>query len=179
MDSGGDIPFRPATMETCPDGYKRPYQTDYLISIVYNIIYNTSLRRYIGYYADGFFDRRNIPMNGVLRTGDSPNMASAGVVIAVNASANRGHSLFFPNTGYRAGKDGTYPGTRYPVLTNGRIDGLNSPFCWTSDPTVLLDDDPLLPGGPADMAHAFGFTGHYADFAVEQSAGMAIRCVKE
>ena len=121
-----------ATHETCPPGYHRPYDgpinvssaiddiaavTDSEIrhSLFHNILRNihtpSTINCMWGYYADGFFDRREITnrpgigSNKYVVSATDRNNAYIGRLFynAVHGSEKYGASLFFPIGGHRNG----------------------------------------------------------------------------
>jgi hypothetical protein len=98
--------FNPVTMETCPQGYRRPAQVitpgvylDHEIAITTEGVRGG----YTGYYADGYFDRRkHTPTESGVNT-TSPDMAVGGVLRVNLDDVNGPHygaSIFFPYAGY-------------------------------------------------------------------------------
>jgi hypothetical protein len=188
IDSGGDIEFNPVTMETCPDGYRRPKQNESVLytrsALTLTTIYEDK------FYADGFFDRRKInAIDGTTNqkyfvARDSPDMAAFGSVIVEGSNpADFGNSIFFPNAGMREGllTDRSL-GERYP-LGYGSLSESYTMHYWTSDSDESDDWDSLngVSRYMADGVYLTTSAGGYsvATFWNARSNAMAIRCVKE
>lgn len=170
-----------ADHETCPPGYHRP--TDGIITgNTAGNAASSEMRQSLwrnpqtsatnnldnsvwGYYADGFFDRRQI----VSSVGTNPTAATAVAVNTVNAayigrlffnsdpaSLNYNASLFVPAAGYRSYTDGQ-------LFTAG-----SSGYYWSS----------------SALSTTYGwslnvYSGYAGQGGADRSFGLAVRCVRE
>ena len=177
--------------ESCPTGYRRPTdgRTDGAVTIVTNAsaianpgtsnIYNSEVRQSLylnpqsgydssmdncifGYYADGFFDRRQI-------TASVNGRAATAVAVATDTVAYTGGlcynlttkaSLFFPATGHRDGGDGA-------LLCSGWFTEF-----WTSSASIT--NAWYVSGYPLAGESYDGFSGG----DLQKQYGASIRCVK-
>ena len=171
-----------ATHETCPPGYRRPYDGITNADNAAGAVFGSEIRQSLflkpktgdtkdadtrentvfGYYADGFFDRRQITTP---TTGSSP-MANSAVSVANNDIAYNGRlffnpvtfaSLFFPAQGSRDSGPLNNPGAWANYWTGSSI---NATQAWYMGFNSLTD---------AGM-YTYGTTGL-------KSCGYAIRCV--
>lgn len=137
--------------ETCPEGYRRPnvVRTDIpddnmSVSEIHQSLYENpkngggpiveaDRNNATGYYADGFFDRREITssLSGIANSSVSVSSDEVGYVGQLVYNTNNFASLFFPGAGGR-GADGVLAGTGSEsgtYLTTGRP--LAYPGVWT------------------------------------------------
>ena len=169
--------------ETCPAGYRRPNDGTTTFLITTPVVAMSEVRQSLyssppsttsssvvnsvwGYYADGFFDRREI-------TGGPAGSTSPGVNSSVSvADRNIAHigrlffnpttqaSLFFPAAGYRTYNTGTLTSAGatgyYPTTTTGTAN-----YAWT----VIMTN--------TAAQQAYSNAVHY------KSSGNPIRCVKD
>jgi len=173
-----------AEHETCPPGYHRPRDGSITTSVSGNNISDSELRQTLfkspqtgfnfssdlsncvmGYYADGFFDRRPISSTGMSVAGGTKNVADFGRLFynPLPGSCHYGASIFFPAGGNRYFQDGTLMGV---ASTNN----FNS-YYWTASASM---------GG----SNYYGimlriFESHAGIWRSEKPSGAMIRCVKE
>jgi len=175
--------WNPATMETCPKGYRRP--TDITGTASTGSANNSEIRQSLwinptnyvpntndptnnvmfGYYADGFFDRRLIgsSVTGNVRStvaSPGPDVAYTGMLFYNQYSYA---SLFLPVTGYRT------TATTGPV--GAIVEAGKSGHIWTS--TFNTGSSPL------QLGYDPSGTGTCRMNILDTDTGVTIRCVKE
>jgi len=178
-----------ADNETCPPGYHRPsdgsitafetgLNTNY--SEIRQSLFKTPLTGYNyassvsnslwGYYADGFFDRRQVvgsassPETKIMVSAGNRDVAYVGRLF-FNSLENSDHfnaSLFFPAAGMRYPDVDGYGGT---LALYGRYAEY-----WTAS----LNDDPIRYGVCVRFT-----SSHAGTWRAEETTAMSIRCVKD